>query len=102
MSETDIYTAVQVTHTGIADCLGGGDVSFPSLTAAVPVNVQQLRHRVFHSNSPVTRNPVLHRVTIRPVGRPLWEFESTDDPIKGLRAIVTGELNFSTQDDTNM
>jgi Fungal protein kinase len=102
MSETDIYAAVRVTHAGIADCLGGGDVSFPSLTAAVPVNVQQLHRRVFHSNSSVTRNLVLHRVTIRPVGRPLWEFESADDLIKGLRAIVTGELNFSTQDDTNM
>jgi hypothetical protein len=102
MSETDIYAAVRVTHAGIADCLGGGDVSFPSWTAAVPVNIQQLRSRVLHSNSPMTRNPVLHRVTIRPVGCPLWEFECTEDLIKGLRAIVIGELNFSTQDDTNM
>jgi hypothetical protein len=102
MSETDIYAAVRVTHAGIADCLGGGDVLFPSWTTAVPVNVQQLRSRVLHSNSPMTRNPVLHRVTIRPVGCPLWEFECTEDLIKGLRAIVTSELNCSTQDNTNM
>ena len=85
--EAVIYRAVQGEKpSGLADFFAGGDVRSAS---GEPITVQYLRG----SDDDCVdewETPVLHRVLLNSVGRPLWEYDSELELLKALRAACLG------------
>jgi hypothetical protein len=95
-NESDIYGAIGFSPPGVAKFLAGGDVLFPAAMTgkAVKVTVRHIRSDLGIDENDGTylfRNRVLHRVTIRPVGRPLWKYDTEEELFKGLLAVVAGD-----------
>ena len=68
------------------------NVVFPGL-AGFPITVQNLRGKIRHT---ATENldkptPVLHRLILCTVGRPLWDYTSDRDLLTGFRDALKGE-----------
>ncbi|KAF8067465.1 hypothetical protein FPV67DRAFT_1669349 [Lyophyllum atratum] len=78
--EAQIYEAIQGTPPGgLAEFLTGGDV----YVGKDPITVSFLREG--HNRSRGT-SPVLHRVLLNTVGRPLWEYSSEIELLQAIRA----------------
>ncbi|ETW80102.1 hypothetical protein HETIRDRAFT_321835 [Heterobasidion irregulare TC 32-1] len=103
-SESDVYLSVKGNHPGVAKFLTGGDVRDlrPVLRRTAEANppgpvvkgilentisVRHLRGDVFDA---FAQTPVLHRLILSTVGRPLWEYSSDVELLKGLRAALEG------------
>ena len=115
-SEASIYEKVMGTHHGLARYIAGGDVRDPrpdlrKTKANLPHNwkqldvitVHHLRAEVFDAFAP---NLVLHRLILKSVGRPLWEYSSDLELLKGMRAALEGacciELSIFLVPDSNL
>ena len=76
---------------GLAKFECGGDVKY----AGYPITVQNLRSHSVHNFLPEgdinPPTPVLHRLILGTVGRPLWEYTSDFDLIAGFRDALKGE-----------
>jgi hypothetical protein len=88
-SESDIYLSIDQPPEGLAKFECGGDVWH-----AGPITVQNLRGKAVPSHAledidPPT--PVLHRLVLGTVGRPLWEYTSELDLLTGFRDALQGE-----------
>ncbi|TDL13723.1 hypothetical protein BD410DRAFT_871902 [Rickenella mellea] len=88
-SESDIYALIPKGNLGIAEFLTGDDVRYP-LGIARKVDFNNLRKGEVTETNDQFRNSVLHRVSIRPVGKPLWRYSSVTEFIEGLLAILNG------------
>jgi hypothetical protein len=86
-SEAEIYRMIP-SHPGVAQFLDGGDVLF-STSAAVKVDIKGLRAQFGLKDSP-NNNRVLHRVSILPLGLPLWEYQTEKELFLALRDAVAG------------
>ncbi|PPQ70566.1 hypothetical protein CVT25_012036 [Psilocybe cyanescens] len=91
--ESDIYRSIDNPYpAGLAKFECGSDVEFPS--SRFPVTVLNLRGKAKlpndSSTSPVT--PVLHRLVLRTVGRPMWEYKSEMDLLTGFRDAVQAHM----------
>jgi len=56
-----------------------------------PITVQNLRGKVVHDLDIDPPTPVLHRLVLGTIGRPLWEYTSDLDLLTGFRAALQGE-----------
>jgi hypothetical protein len=106
--ESDIYMSIDQFPEGLAKFECGGDVKF----AGYHITVQNLRSHPGHNLLPEGDNPptpVLHRLILGTVGRPIWEYTSDRDLLAGFRDALQGEClliiscdhlspSFSTQD----
>lgn len=103
-SESTIYQSVQGEHPGLAKFLTGGDVRDPrpvlrQKTVTNPpdhvakgildeiISVRHLRGDALDASAPT---PVLHRLLLSTVGRPLWQYSSDVELLKGMRAALEG------------
>jgi hypothetical protein len=86
-SESDIYMSIDQPPEGLAKFECGGDV----WSAGYPITVQNLRGKAVHALDIDPPTPVLHRLVLGTVGRPLWEYTSELDLLTGFRAALQGE-----------
>jgi hypothetical protein len=94
-SESEIYALVPKGNPGIADFLTGDDVRYPG-GIAEKLDMRRLRQGLGPQGDNNFRNSVLHRVIIRPVGKPLSEYSSVEEFIHGLLAILNGNFPYQT------
>jgi Fungal protein kinase len=89
--ESDIYMSIDQPPEGLAKFECGGDVYF----AGYPITVQNLRSDPIRNLLPDgdfhPPTPVLHRLILRTVGHPLWEYTSDRDLLAGFRDALLGE-----------
>lgn len=90
--ESDIYRAIEEGQypNGLARFKFGGDVLFP--LSRFPITVRNLRNELHqdllsHSNA----TPVLHRLVLSTIGRPMWDYQSEFDLLCGFRDAIRGE-----------
>ena len=86
-SESDIYKSIDRPPEGLARFECGGDV----WSAGYPIIVQNLRSKAVLASDIDPPTPVLHRLVLGTVGRPLWEYTSELDLLTGFRAALQGE-----------
>jgi hypothetical protein len=99
-SESDVYGRIKPGTPGVARLSVGDDVRVPiSREINVPVTVGWLRSYVLNDDSAVQipktivavrDDPVLHRLTLKTVGRPLWDAETSEEFILGSLAALKG------------
>ncbi|OJA21145.1 hypothetical protein AZE42_10005 [Rhizopogon vesiculosus] len=91
-SETEIYRHIKPGSRGVSKLCVGDDVRFiVSKETNVPVTVGWLRSSTLNDDSGVRDDPVLHRLAMSTVGRPLWEAQTSEDlPIAVLIAMFLG------------
>ncbi|KAF8966884.1 hypothetical protein BDZ97DRAFT_2057176 [Flammula alnicola] len=95
--ESDIY--LSLSPEGLAKFECGGDVRFPGY-AGFPVTVQNLRSHVhkFLSDGDIDPpTPVLHRLVLGTVGRPMWEYKSDRDLLTGFRDALQAHKDLCNQ-----
>lgn len=88
--ESDIYRSIPVPPKGLAEFECGGDVIF----AGFPITVQNLRSNAPCRSLPTNdqpSTPVLHRLLLRTVGRPMWKAVSERELLTGFRDALQGE-----------
>lgn len=88
-TEAEIYELVEGTHPGLATFVDGRDVAFPGLPSK-PITVYGLRG--YEPDEDGTER-VLHRLVLKTVGRPLWEYGDDLELVRALRAAVLGAYN---------
>lgn len=89
ISESDIYKSVEGTHPALAKFEDGDDVHFPG--EDLPISAATLRspnNRVAAQS--VKNDPILHRILLSTVGKPLWEADSEYELIRGMRDAIQG------------
>lgn len=86
LAESIIYQAIQGSHPGVAEYEFGDDVMFPGTDRLISVN--NLR-----DTDAITDTPILHRLLIATIGRPLWEYTSDLELLLGIRAALKGQLS---------
>ena len=92
-SESEIYLSIeQPNPRGLAEFECGGDVRFPGL-AGFPITVRNLRGDIYHTlrDDLAQPTPVLHRLILRTVGRPLWDYSWDRDQLTGFRDALEGQ-----------
>jgi hypothetical protein len=88
-SESDIYMSIPDPYPeGVAEFECGGDVKFP--LNGFPITVWNLRNEDRQNLLPGTSTPVLHRLILRTVGRPMWQYVSEKDLLTGFRDAIRG------------
>lgn len=88
--ESEIYLSIDQPPEGLAKFECGGDVQF----AGYPITVQNLRTHPIYDFLPqgdILPTPVLHRLILSTVGRPMWEYTSEIDLLMGFRDALQGE-----------
>lgn len=88
-TETHIYGMVEGKHPGLVEFVDGSDVAF-SGQPSTPITVYGLRG--YEPDEDGTER-VLHRLVLKTVGRPLWEYGSGLEPVRAMRAAVLGAYN---------
>lgn len=84
ISESDIYMAIKDLHPGIAEYSHGADVTGPD---GHVISVDSLRLSPKPGNP---GNPILHRLFLKTLGRPIWKFNSELGLFKGVLAALKG------------
>jgi hypothetical protein len=92
--ESDIYMSIELFPEGLAKFECGGDVKH----AGYPITVQNMRSHPVNIvlpegdiNPPTPPTPVLRRLILGTVGRPLWEYMSGFDLLAGFSDALQGE-----------
>ncbi|TFY74787.1 hypothetical protein EWM64_g9225 [Hericium alpestre] len=79
--ESDIYTSIKGHCAGLSRLVTGGDVLVHVGSKTERITVRYLRRE---SDDPQAETPVLHRLILTPVGRPLWDYRSDTELLQGL------------------
>ena len=88
LAESTIYQAIRGVHPGVAEYEFGADVVFPD--NGRPISVHNLRDN--SSSSSTASTPILHRLFISTIGRPLWDYNSDLELLSGIRSALKGSL----------
>ncbi|KAG2370254.1 hypothetical protein BDR07DRAFT_1386872 [Suillus spraguei] len=79
-SESNVYGHIKTPLPGVAELSLGDDVCIPiGREAHTCVTIGTLRFLILDDNTGVPDDPVLHRLALKTVGRPLWEADTTKD-----------------------
>ncbi|KAF8072224.1 hypothetical protein FPV67DRAFT_1623110 [Lyophyllum atratum] len=89
--ESDIYMSIIQPPEGLAKFECGGDVCFDGYR----ITVQNLRGHLVHEIDPPT--PVLHRLILDTVGRPLWEYTTDRELLTGFRDALKAHKDLCDQ-----
>jgi len=89
LAESDIYKSIVGSHPGVAKHQFGHDVRSAD-GHSITVNALRLRPRNDYQET-----PTLHRLFLLTLGRPLWEYVSEIELLKGLRAALQGNTYYS-------
>ncbi|KAG2065797.1 hypothetical protein BDR04DRAFT_1107862 [Suillus decipiens] len=97
-SESDIYGHIKSPLPGVAEFSLGDDVRIAvARETHVRVTVSGLRSLILNDDVGVPDDPVLHRLVLKTVGRPLWDAETTRDFILGSLAALKGHQGLVEQ-----
>lgn len=90
MAESDIYAKLGNGHPGVATWEEGGDVY-----AGIGGQLTELRwlRGLLEGDTSDLQSRVLHRVIISPVGKPLWEYQTSIDLFEGLLSALQGTFD---------
>jgi hypothetical protein len=88
LAESTIYQTIRGVHPGVAGYEFGADVVFPD--KGRPISVRNLRDKF--SSSTTASTPILHRLFISTIGRPLWDYNSDLELLAGIRSALKGSL----------
>ena len=88
-SEADIYRAIKGSHPGLAELESGADVVFPD----APERTITVANTRDPNASSEESSPVLHRLVLKTVGRPLWEAKTELELLQGICAALEGKLH---------
>ncbi|KDQ27280.1 hypothetical protein PLEOSDRAFT_1083456 [Pleurotus ostreatus PC15] len=99
-SESEIYETVEGGPDGVANFYCGGDAVFPwveTLPAISVVNIRNTDYRINRANllgipnhRSIDPTPMLHRLILKTVGRPLWDAVDWMELMRGFRAALLG------------
>jgi hypothetical protein len=93
-SESDVYGRIKPGTPGVAELSVGDDVRFAvGRETNVPVTVGWLRSSILNNENGVRDDPVLHRLALSTVGRPLWDAETSKEFILGSLAALKGSTS---------
>lgn len=84
--ESDIYLGLTTAHPGVAKFQYGADVRLPGTADIICVST-------LRGTDAIADDPTLHRLFLSSVGRPIWEYRSEVELVRGLRAAVEGECS---------
>ncbi|PPQ83145.1 hypothetical protein CVT25_005388 [Psilocybe cyanescens] len=88
--ESNIYMSIQTNPKGLAKFECGGDVRFPGYYARFPITVQNLKSKVRQllnlTHDPP--KPVIHRLILGTIGRPMRDYKSDLELVQGSRDAV--------------
>lgn len=102
LPESVIYQSMKGAHHGVAEYYEGSDVKD---SASGVITIKKLREErdelratpaldsVPSSFSSDDTSPILHRMFLKTMGRPIWEYTSELELLKGFRAAVEGKLH---------
>ncbi|TFY76402.1 hypothetical protein EWM64_g7610 [Hericium alpestre] len=79
--ESDIYTSIKGHCAGLSRLITGGDVHVLVEGKPERITVRYLRRE---SDDAQAETPILHRLILSPVGRPLWDYRSDIELLQGL------------------
>ncbi|KAF9491305.1 hypothetical protein BDN71DRAFT_1592346 [Pleurotus eryngii] len=107
VSESEIYETVEGGPDGVANFHYGGDTVLPWIAtspAISVVNIRNMDYRINRANlldipthRSIDRTPMLHRLILKTVGRPLWDAVDYVDLLKGFRAALLGHEKLCKQ-----
>lgn len=90
-SESDVYRSITSAMPGVATLSIGDDVRHSvGRDANAIVTVGWLRSTILQDDTCVRDDPVLHRLALKTVGRPLWDAETSKIFITGSLAALRG------------
>ncbi|KAG1830949.1 hypothetical protein DFJ58DRAFT_736804 [Suillus subalutaceus] len=90
-SESDVYRLITSDLPGVATLSLGDDVRHSiGRDANAVVTVGWLRSTILRDDAHVRDDPVLHRLTLKTIGRPLWDAEMSETFITGSLAALKG------------
>jgi hypothetical protein len=92
LAESIIYQAIGGSHPGVAEYKFGADVVFPESDCLI--SVDNLRNSNPSNDNAST--PILHRLFIATIGRPLWDYISELELLLGIRSALKDQLLFIT------
>lgn len=93
--ESSIYQAVDPLPVGVARFICGGDVDFPGTNFRITVdNIRNPEKRT--EPGILNPTPVLHRIVLGTIGRPLWTYKSDLELLMGLRDAIFGTWSATT------
>ncbi|KAH9943569.1 hypothetical protein B0H21DRAFT_492197 [Amylocystis lapponica] len=93
LAESTLYEGISGKHPGVADYDVGADVVFPGAGDRV-ISIKNLRDS---SCDDARDTPILHRLLTRTYGRPMWEYDSELELLKGFRAALEGHRFLTEQ-----
>ncbi|KAG1719046.1 hypothetical protein EDB19DRAFT_755780 [Suillus lakei] len=97
-SESNVYWRIKSPLPGVAELSLGDDVRIPvAMETHAPVSVGILRSLILDDDIGVPDDPILHRLTLKTGGRPLWDAETTKDFILGSLAALKGHQGLVEQ-----
>ncbi|KAG1729288.1 hypothetical protein EDB19DRAFT_1939022 [Suillus lakei] len=97
-NEFNIYGHIKSPLSGVAEFSLGDDVCIHAARGThVHVSVGILRSLILNDDIGVPDDPILHRLALKTVGRPLWDAEITKDFILGSLAALKGHQGLVEQ-----
>lgn len=94
--ESEVYKAFDDGHPAVAKFDIGADVYLPGSSE------QKIRVLSLRGASPADDDLILHRLILSSVGRPIWEYSSEEELLRGLKAAVLGSVQFRVSTDRRL
>jgi hypothetical protein len=97
-SESAVYRRIKSGSRSIAKLSVGDDVRFAiSKETNVLVTIGSLRHYFLNDKDweSVRDDPILHRLALRTIGRPLWDAQSSEEFILGSLSALKGSKSLT-------
>ncbi|KAG1720084.1 hypothetical protein EDB19DRAFT_1836220 [Suillus lakei] len=90
-SESNVYGQIKSPLPGVAELSLGDDVRIPvARETHAPISIGILRSLILDDDIGVPDDPILHRLALKTVGRPLWDAETTKIFVLGSLAALKG------------
>ncbi|KAJ8695807.1 hypothetical protein PTI98_005731 [Pleurotus ostreatus] len=99
-SESETYETVEGGPDGVANFYCGGDAVFPWVETSPAISVVNIRNTDYRINRAnllgipnhrsIDPTPMLHRLILKTVGRPLWDAVDWMELMRGFRAALLG------------
>ncbi|KAG1728435.1 hypothetical protein EDB19DRAFT_1832744 [Suillus lakei] len=94
-SESNVYGWIKLPLPGVAELSLGDDVCIPvARETHAPASIGILRSLILDDDIGVPDDPILHRLALKTVGRPLWDAETTKDFVLGSLTALKGWEGF--------
>ncbi|KAI9068154.1 hypothetical protein FKP32DRAFT_1587942 [Trametes sanguinea] len=83
-----LLDAAGKSHAGLAHLLDGGDVYLPG--SEMKLTVRNMRGEGLCDDEHPRQDPILYRVVVQEIGRPLWEYEDLEQLARAVKCAIEG------------